>query len=109
MAFSWKKPRAGARGSSLVREDVLTKPAAARKLSNDPARFVGVAGRSLEEGAPADLAIIDPEFGYNLSTDETGSKSKDSFFIGRRMKGKNQITIMGGRVVWQRDADHLGG
>jgi dihydroorotase len=89
---------------------VLTKPAAARKLSsNDPARFVGAAGRSLEQGAPADLSIIDPEFEYNLSTDETGSKSKDSFFIGRQMKGKNQITMMGGRVVWQRDADHLGG
>jgi dihydroorotase len=94
---------------SLVREGVLTIPAAVRKLSYDPARILGVAGGSLEEGAPADLAIIDPDFEYNLSAEEIHSKSKNSPFIGRQMIGKNQITIMGGRVVWQRDAEHLGG
>jgi dihydroorotase len=94
---------------SLVREGVLTIPSAVRKLSYDPARILGVAGGSLEEGAPADLAIIDPDFEYNLNAEEIHSKSKNSPFIGRQMIGKNQITIMGGRVVWQRDTEHFGG
>jgi dihydroorotase len=93
----------------LVREGVLTLPAAARKLSYNPAKIMGLAGGSLEEGGPADLAIIDPDSEYNLRAEDILSKSKNSPFIGKRMKGRNQITIMGGRVVWERNADHLGG
>jgi dihydroorotase len=94
---------------ALVREGVLTFPAAARKLSSNPAKIMGLAGGSLEEGAPADLAIMDPDFEYNLRAEDIQSKSRNSPFLGKRMKGINQITIMGGRVVWQRNADHLSG
>jgi dihydroorotase len=94
---------------ALVREGVLTLTAAARKLSSNPAKIMGLPGGSLEEGAPADLAVIDPDFEYNLRAEDIQSKSKNSPFIGKPMKGRNQITIMGGRVVWQRNADHLGG
>jgi dihydroorotase len=94
---------------ALVREGVLTIPAALRKLSLNPARILGIGGGFLKEGATADLAIIDPDFEYNLRAEEIRSKSRNSPFIGKPMKGINQITIMGGRVVWERDADHLGG
>jgi dihydroorotase len=94
---------------ALVREGVLTLPAAARKLSYNPAKIMGLEGGFLEEGGPADLAIIDRDFEYNLRLEDIQSKSKNSPFIGKQMKGKNLITIMGGRVVWQRNADHLGG
>ena len=94
---------------TLVKEGVLTLGGAARKLSQNPAKILGVKGGCLEEGAPADLAIIDPELEYELKAKELQSKSKNSPFLGVRMKGRNVMTIMGGRVVWERDADHLGG
>jgi dihydroorotase len=94
---------------ALVREGVLTLGGVARKLSYNPAKILGVSGGSLEEGAPADLAIIDPELEYELKAEELQSRSKNSPFVGVRMKGTNMMTIMGGRVVWERDADHLGG
>jgi dihydroorotase len=94
---------------ALVREGVLTLGGAARKLSFNPAKILGLKGSALEEGASADLAIIDPEIEYVLKAEELQSKSKNSPFLGVRMKGRNMITIIGGRVVWERDADHLGG
>jgi dihydroorotase len=94
---------------ALVREGVLTLAGAARKLSRNPAKILGLEGGSLGEGAPADLAIIDPEIEYELTGEELQSKSKNSPFLGVQMKGRNVITIMGGRVVWERGADHLGG
>ena len=94
---------------ALVQEGVLTLIEAARKLSRNPAKILGLKGGSLEEGAPGDLAIIDPEIEYELRAEELQSKSKNSPFLGVRMKGRNVITIIGGRVVWERDADHLGG
>jgi dihydroorotase len=93
---------------ALVREGVLTLVGAARKLSRNPAKILGLEGGSLEEGAPADLAIIDSELEYELRAEELQSKSKNSPFLGVQMKGRNVITIMGGRVVWERDANHLG-
>ena len=93
---------------ALVREGVLTLAGVARKLSRNPAKILGLEGGSLEEGAPADLAIIDSELEYELRAEELQSKSKNSPFLGVPMKGRNVITIMGGRVVWERDADHLG-
>jgi len=94
---------------ALVREGVLTLVGAARKLSRNPAKILGLAGGSLEEGASADLAIIDSELEYELKAEELQSKSKNSPFLGVRMKGRNVITIMGGRVVWERDANHISG
>jgi dihydroorotase len=94
---------------TLVREGVLTLGGVARKLSFNPAKILGLKESALEDGACADLAIIDPEIEYELRAEELQSKSKNSPFLGVRMKGRNMITIIGGRVVWERDADHLGG
>jgi dihydroorotase len=93
---------------ALVREGILTLAGVARKLSRNPAKILGLKGGFLEEGAPADLAIIDSELEYVLRAEELQSKSKNSPFLGVPMKGRNVITIMGGRVVWERDANYLG-
>jgi dihydroorotase len=94
---------------ALVREGVLTLPQAIKKLSLHPAAVLGVEGGSVEEGAPADLAIIDPDYEYVFTRETIHSKSKNSPFIGRRMKGVNLLTMIGGRIVWTREAEHFGG
>ena len=93
---------------ALVREGVLSLSQAIRKLAGNPAFILGVDGGTLREGGPADLAIIDPEYEYVLKAEDIHSKSKNSPFIGKSMKGRNLLTIVGGRVVWERDAYNFG-
>ena len=87
---------------ALIGQGILTLPQALRKLSLNPARILNVEGGRLKEGDVADLAIIDPEFSYSLDAGEIHSKSKNSPFLGRMLKGRNVLTMVGGRVVWKR-------
>jgi dihydroorotase len=86
----------------LIREGVLTWPDAVRKMSYTPATLLGVAGGVLREGALADLAILDSEYSYVVKMENMKSKSKNSPFIGWRVKGINVMTMVGGRIVWER-------
>ncbi|MFH0844193.1 MAG: dihydroorotase [Pseudomonadota bacterium] len=94
---------------ALVREGVLHLPQAMKKLSTNPASILGVEGGCLKEGGPADLAIFDPDYEYILKPEDIQSKSKNSPFIGKPMKGINLLTMVGGRVVWRRGKHHIGG
>jgi dihydroorotase len=87
----------------LIREGSLTWSEAVRKLSFNPATLLGVAGGVLREGAVADLAILDPEYSYIVKAEEMKSKSKNSPFINWSMKGINVMTMVGGRIVWERN------
>lgn len=92
---------------ALVREGVLPLSQAMKKLSTNPASILGVEGGCLKEGGPADLTIFDPDYEYILKPEDIQSKSKNSPFMGKPMKGINLLTIVGGRVVWRRDKHHL--
>lgn len=87
----------------LVREGVLTTPDAIKKLSYNAAAVLGVAGGCLVEGAEADLAIIDPDYEYEFKEKDILSKSKNTPFIGKMLKGRNELTMIGGKVVWKRE------
>jgi len=88
----------------LVRDGTLGLAEAIRKISYNAAAILGISDSLLEEGAKADLALIDPEYEYVLSEEDILSKSKNSPFIGRRLKGRNELTMIGGKVVWERSA-----
>ena len=94
---------------ALVEEGVLSLASAIKKLSYNPATILGVTGGSLREGGPADLAILDTKQEYILKAGDIQSKSKNSPFIGKPLKGRNLLTIIGGRIVWKRAREHLGG
>jgi len=89
---------------ALVREGVLSLPAAIKKISFNPASILGVNGGSIEEDGTADLAIIDIDHEYILKKDDIQSKSKNTPFIGKTLKGRNVLTMVEGRIVWSRDA-----
>lgn len=90
----------------LVREGVLGLGEAIKKLSISPASILGISGGSLEEGAQADLAIIDPGYEYVLKEEDIFSRSKNSPFIGKPLKGRNDLTMIGGKIVWERRPEH---
>ena len=69
------------------------------KLTCNPSKVYGLHAGTIEEGACADLCIFDPNAEYEKKT--FASKSWNSPFIGRRMKGKVIMTICEGKTVYQ--------
>ena len=90
----------------LVREGILSLPEAINKLSSQPAMILGIEGGIIKEGARADLAVIDPEEEYILNEEDILSKSKNSPFIGKTLKGRNIFTMVEGKIVWSRDSKY---
>ncbi len=86
---------------SLVREGVMDLITAIAKLTCNPANILGIGGGVIEEGGEADLTIIDLNKEYTVERKDIKSKSYNSPFIGRCMKGKAVLTMVGGRVVWR--------
>ncbi|MBU2537028.1 MAG: amidohydrolase family protein, partial [Proteobacteria bacterium] len=85
----------------LVRENQLDARRMVELLSVNPAKILGVDGGSLSVGAPADIAVIDPEKKFVFSEESIQSKSRNSPFLGWEMQGKAVLTIMDGRITWQ--------
>jgi dihydroorotase len=56
----------------------------------------------------ADLAVIDPEFEYILKEEDILSRSKNTPFLGKKLKGRNTLTISEGQIVWSRDSKYIG-
>ena len=57
------------------------------------------AGR-LKIGAPADLALIDPNAVWTITNDSLHSKSKNSPFDNKQVKGRALRTVVGGEAVF---------
>ena len=86
--------------SELVNPGVLTLSEAIAKMTINPSRILkGVSKGRLNVGADADLIIIDQEKKWVADPDHYQSKSRNCPYRGRRMQGKAEYVIVGGRIV----------
>jgi dihydroorotase len=88
----------------LVREDRLSALEAIGCLTVRPARVFGLRCGTLEPGAPADLVLIDPELAWKATRESLSSRSKNSAFLGRELRGRAVRTFVGGRSVPRSEA-----
>jgi len=100
---------AGATGLELLLPLAL-KWGAARKLSLgqtlsritcEPARILGTASGRLASGAPADIAIFDPQAPFRVSAEALKSQGKNTPFLGYELQGRVRTTIVAGNVVYE--------
>lgn len=56
---------------------------------------------SIETGKRADITIFDPNQEYLYTKDMVVSKSKNSPFIGKNLKGRVKYTIVNGEIVYE--------
>ncbi len=71
-------------------------------LSTKPARILGLDGLgTLRVGTPADVVIFDTNLEWEFSKEINPSKSNNSPFIGKVLKGKVLYTLKGGEVVYR--------
>jgi dihydroorotase len=84
----------------LVFDRILTLSQAIEKYTVKPAEILKIDKGRLREGADADITIIDLESEFTVNRDTFKSKSKNSPFHGRRLKGRAVYTIVSGQVVF---------
>ena len=82
---------AGAAGTSVERWITL--------CSTNPRKIFGLPAAVVEEGQPADLTLFDPDIRYAFEERQIRSKSKNSPFIGKELKGR-VIGIINGEKVF---------
>lgn len=71
-------------------------------MSYNPSRLLGLKNRGqIKENKIADLTVFDPNEEYIYTKDMIVSKSKNSPWIGKKLKGKVKYTIVSGRVVYE--------
>ncbi len=87
----------------LVQQGYLTMMQMAEKMSANPARILGLSDRgSLSEGKAADVTIFDPEKTYRIDKNTFVSKGKNTPFDGMEVSGEVTVTIVDGKVVYER-------
>lgn len=87
----------------LVHSGRISLPGLLRAMSTKPAEILGLPGGRLTVGAPADLIVFDPDAPYVLDKRQLKSLSKNSPFDEARLEGQVMITMVAGRVAFQRD------
>ena len=88
--------------TELVHPQLLNWSKLVEKLSFNPAKILGIDKGNLGEGKIADIVIISPEEEWKVEKSKLISKSKNSAFIGRSLKGAVEYTICNGKVVYKR-------
>jgi dihydroorotase len=76
------------------------------KISSGPAAVLGVpeATGRVEAGGPADLCVFDPGEAWVVSRATLLSQGAHTPYVGRELEGRVRLTLVGGRVAWDRMA-----
>jgi dihydroorotase len=83
----------------LVHAGVLALATAIRALTIGPARALGIAAGQLALGSIADVTLIDPEARWTVEPATFRSRSRNTPFAGRPMRGRAIAVCLGGRIV----------
>lgn len=85
----------------LVHRGVIALERVVEMCSTNPARIFNLINRgSLKANDYADVTILDPEFLWTFDVSRSRSKSRNTPFNGRELKGAAVATIVGGRIVY---------
>ena len=73
-------------------------------FTTGPARVLHLNRGTLAVGAPADVTLFAPELEWTYDVNHSFSKSNNSPYHGKKFRGGPVATIVGGRIVWRREA-----
>lgn len=81
---------------TLVRDGVIDLARAFALLAANPARLLGVGAGALEVGYEADIALIDPERPWVVSSDRMAASAGNTPFDGQPVQGRVTALFKGG-------------
>ncbi|MBD3239174.1 MAG: amidohydrolase family protein [Chitinivibrionales bacterium] len=89
--------------TKLVAADILVPSDMVERMSLAPSRILRLESGTLSVGAAADVTVIDPRPSWTPSPDTFFSKARNTPFVGVELRGYAQYTILGGRIVYERN------
>jgi dihydroorotase len=85
---------------ALVHEGVLDLAGLLAKMTVNPARLLDVPYGVLAPGKAADLIIFSDTAEWTVNKNAFASKGRNTPFHGVTLKGRNLVTIVGGKIVY---------
>ncbi len=79
----------------------LTLPDILRKMTLNPAAILRLPVGRLAVGGAADVTVFDPNETWTVEPEKFQSKSRNTPFAGRALKGKVKYTIVDGQIVYR--------
>lgn len=73
-----------------------------KRYSAEPRRFMGLNAAAIQEGKPADLVLFDSEKETTFSADFMKSKSRNTPFLDKTLKGSVDLVVLGDEVLLER-------
>lgn len=86
----------------LYHEGLLSLPRLVAACTSGPARILGLPLGTLRVGELADITLVDPEHNTEVHAGALRSLSRNSPFLGRRLRGAAMATIVRGRIIFER-------
>ena len=86
---------------SLIEPGHLTWPQLLSKLTTGPAKLLGIEKGTLADGADADITIIDPDVEWTIDPAQFKSRSRNTPFAGRQVKGRADAVLVNGEIRHQ--------
>ncbi len=85
---------------------LISIPRLIELMSLRPARILNIPAGTLSVGAPADIAVFDPNFEWTVDPSRFHGKSRNCPFKGKQLKGKVLATVCSGRLVFDEGLSH---
>jgi len=93
---------------ALIKPGLIAWPRLVALMTDGPARVLGRETGSLAEGATADVTVIDPDAEWTIDPATFASRARNCPFRGWHVRGRAVLTIVGGRVAYERLRHNLG-
>jgi dihydroorotase len=84
----------------LVHTKRMSPAALIARMAAAPAKILGLPGGTLAVGSVADVTVVDPDAVWTCDVAKFRSKSRNSPFGGRRMRGRAMLTIVAGNIAF---------
>ena len=85
----------------LVLDNKMNLLSFLKLLTSNPRRIMGIDQDLFKIGSSAEIAIFDSNASWNFTKDDIFSKSHNSPFVGKELKGKVVATIVKGHIASQ--------
>ncbi|MGH7202258.1 MAG: dihydroorotase [Planctomycetaceae bacterium] len=89
--------------ATLIEPGHIDWPRLIELLSTGPARILSLEAGTLRPGAAADVTIIDPTVEWTIDPADFRSKSRNTPFAGRTVRGRARTVFVGGQARFQRE------
>jgi len=86
--------------TALVTPGILSWGELVQRMALQPARILGIDKGTLSEGKDADIIVISPDKEWVAQKENFASRSKNSAFLGRKLRGVVECAICAGKIAY---------